>query len=385
MPLIGQSGRDTAAPKVDWADPGYFAGSSVVGNTVRVLVQLISPPKGHRTLPTKTGSMLILITIGVGTAAFNTGQNILYLALSMMLSTLLVSGLLSWINFKGCRWRLEAGRHFRVGEESPVYLQLENTKRWLPSYDLMFKLSAVLSGVRKNLFLNQRLDRQGKTSLLWEFIPGQRGEETIRLEGLLSRYPFGFLKKTIRDSYAKTVLVWPARIPYQFSGQKAGRRWLYGHHRRKGEGVDLIHVRGYRSGDPLRRIHWKATAKLGSLQVRETEQEHHQAFALFVDPSPNLWADAAQFEKLCSFAASLAEDLFQHDQLRTVQVAGQAKQKIGAIDDLYAFLDTLSGLERKPHEPGSGSVAVPLDTVTFLPGPNRVVIANLEGQHVGQA
>jgi len=85
-----------------------------------VLVQLISPPRGHRTVPTKTGSMLILVTIGVGTAAFNSGQNILYLALSMLLSTLLVSGLLSWMNFKGCRWRLEAGRHFRVGEASPV-------------------------------------------------------------------------------------------------------------------------------------------------------------------------------------------------------------------------------------------------------------------------
>ncbi|NDV61199.1 DUF58 domain-containing protein [Puniceicoccales bacterium CK1056] len=384
MPLISQSGRDTTAPKVDWADPGYFAGSSVVGNTVRVLVQLISPPRGHRTVPTKTGTMLIVITIGVGTAAFNTGQNILYLGLSMMLSTLLVSGLLSWINFKGCRWRVEAGRHYRVDEESPVYLEIENTKRWLPSYDLMFTLSAVLSQVKQELFLNSRLDSHEKTRLLWEFVPRQRGEETIRLEGLLSRYPFGFLKKTIRDSYERKVTVWPARIPYQFSASKAGRRWLYGHHRQKGEGVELIHVRGYRSGDPLRRIHWKASAKLGSLQVRETEQEHHQAFALFVDPSPHLWTDPAQFETMCSFAASLAEDLFQHDQLRSVQVAG-SRQKIGSIDDLYLFLDTLSTLQRESHNPGDEPAAAPPDAVTFTPGPDKTVNANMEGQHVGQA
>jgi uncharacterized protein (DUF58 family) len=264
-----------------------------VGNTVRVLLQLVSAPKGHRTLPTKTGFMLILITIGVGTAAFNTGQNILYLALSMMLSTLLVSGILSWVNFKGCRWRLEAGRHFRVGEESPVYLELENTKRLLPSYDLLFTVSSALSGVRKDLVLNRRLDQKGKVRLLWEFAPKRRGEEILRLESLQSRYPFGFLKKTIKDSYEKAVTVWPERIPYQFSGDKAGRRWLYGHHQRKGEGVDLIHLRRYRSGDPLRRIHWKASARLGTLQVRETEQEHHQAFALYIDPSPNLWTSEA--------------------------------------------------------------------------------------------
>ncbi len=73
------------AEKVDWADPGYFSGNSRIGNSVRVLVQLIRPPKGHRTLPTKTGLFLILITIGVGTAGFNTGQNILYLATMLSL------------------------------------------------------------------------------------------------------------------------------------------------------------------------------------------------------------------------------------------------------------------------------------------------------------
>ena len=375
MPHTGQSGREAAAPKVDWADPGYFAGSSVVGNTVRVLVQLISPPRGHRTVPTKTGMMLIVITIGIGTAAFNTGQNILYLGLSMLLSTLLVSGLLSWGNFKGCRWRVEASRHYRVGEESPIYLEVENTKRWLPTYDLMFTLSAVLSQDRSLLFLNRRLDSHGKTRLLWEFFPSRRGEETIRLEGLVSRYPFGFLKKTIQDSYERIVKVWPARIPYQFSGSKAGRRWLYGHHRQKGEGVDLIHVREYRSGDPLRRIHWKASAKLGSLQVRETEQEHHQAFSLLVDPSPHLWVDADQFERMCSFAASLAEDLFQHDQLRSVHVAGHPAQTIGSIDDLYLFLDTLATLDREAHKSEERPARTPADVITFVPGAGTAVNA----------
>lgn len=385
MPRMRRAGSDKKKPPVDWADPGYFSGSSAVGNTVRVLVQLVHPPRGHRTLPTRTGSMLILITIGVGTAAFNTGQNILYLALSMLLSTLLVSGLLSWWNFKGCRWRVESGRHFRTGETSPVYLEVENTKRRLPSYALAFDLAAARSGVRQLLALDGRLDPGDKTRLLWEFTPEKRGRETIALQGLVSRYPFGFLKKIIRDSFTRDVTVWPERIDYSFSADKAGRRWQYGHNRRRGEGVELVHLRGYRSGDPLKHIHWKASARMGSLQVRETEQEHHQAFSIRVDPSPRVWQNEAQFEILCAFAGSLAEDLFQRDQLRSVTVAGKGSWPVGGIEDLYKFLDTIALLEWETDSELPAAGRVDANTVTFLPGPGREVLARLEDRHVGQA
>jgi uncharacterized protein (DUF58 family) len=382
--------------RVDWADPGYFSGESRIGNTVRVLVQLLRPPRGHRTLPTRTGIMLLLITMGVGTAAFNTGQNILYLALSMLLSTLLVSGLLSWMNFKGLRWRLETGLHFRAGEPCPVYLHLENTKRRLPSYSLNFKVAALRSGQQKLLLLHDRLDPGKRTRLQWEYLPARRGRETLSLQGMVSRYPFGFLKKTISDSFQRDVIVWPARIAYQFSGDKAGRRWLYGHHKHKGEGVDLIHLRPYRSGDPLRRIHWKASARLGRLQVRETEQEHHQAFRLRVDPSPHLWRDPDSFEKMCAFAASLAEDLYQRDQLLCGQVAGAEPVKISAIEDLYVFLDQLGTMESgQPLDPGRSqphrgpgadpSTVSPRGSVSFVPGPAGSVIARMEEVTVGQA
>ena len=380
---LGRIGTRPEAPSIDWADPGYFAGESRVGNTVRVLVQLIRPPKGHRTMPTRTGAMLIAVTIGVGTAAFNTGQNILYLALSMLLSTLLVSGILSWMNFKGCRWRLEAGRHFRVGETSPVYLDLENTKRRLPSYSLTFLVTAGQSGLKESLSLRQRLDPGKSARLQWDFRPARRGRETLNLQGLVSRYPFGFLKKSISDSFSREITVWPARVAYQFGGDKSGRRWLYGHHRRKGEGVDLIHVRGYRGGDSLRKIHWKASARMGSLQVKETEQEHHQAFRLYLEPSPHIWKDAAAFERMCSFAAALAEDLYQRDQLRSGQVAGREPVSIGAIEDLYSFLDEMCGLERKAiageHRPPDGSA------IRFSPGPAGTVLAKLGEVTVGQA
>jgi len=381
----GEQAAVRAGDGAAWGDPGFFVPGSRARNALRLLVQLVRPPRSHRIRPTRTGSMLILITIGVGTAAFNTGQNILYLALSLLLSTLLVSGILSWVNFSGCRWRLEAGRHFRAGEPSPVYVEALNTKRRLPSHALTFILSAGRGGARHAAPLGQRLDPGARARLQWDFTPRQRGREAIVLEGVVSRYPFGFLKKTIRDSFAREVVVWPARIVYQFSGDKAGRRWMYGRHRRRGEGVDLVQLRPYRSGDPLRRIHWKASARMGALQVRETEQEHHQAFSLWIEPSARLWRDARQFEAMCSFAASLAEDLYQRDQLRAACVAGHPPVPVGGIGDLHAFLDQLGELERgEPHAP-AGRAVPPAGAVRFVPGPGNSVIARIGEVTVGQA
>lgn len=329
--------------------------------------------------------MLIILTIGVGTAAFNTGQNILYLALALFLSTLLVSGMLSWLNFKGCRWRLELGRHFRVGAASPVYLIAENTKKRLPSYDLTFRLSAELSEAVRDLVLAAALEPGEEARLLWEFVPERRGRERLRVGGLVSRYPFGFLKKSIRDSLEREVTVWPERIPYQFAAGRPGQRWLHGQHRRRGEGVELIQLREYRAGDSLKRIHWKASARMGRLQVRETLQEDHQAFALHVDRSSRVWTSAEQFERMCAFAGSLAEDLFQRDQLKAVRISGILSRPVGAIGDLYQFMDTLAELERG-EAPGDGYTGRRArDTIHFLPGPDRSVMARLEEAHVGQA
>jgi uncharacterized protein (DUF58 family) len=238
--------------------------------------------------------------------------------------------------------------------------------------------------------MEERLAPGGKARLLWEFTPLRRGRETLTLEGLVSRYPFGFLKKSIRDSYARDITVWPARIPYQFSGDKSGRRWLYGHHLRRGEGVQLVNLRQYRSGDPLRHIHWKASARMGKLQVRETEQEHHQAFTLWIDPSPHIWIGEAAFEKMCAFAASLAEDLYQHDQLRAGQVAGRPPIQVSAIEDLYAFLDELGRLQwGQPVDFGNSAriqnPRVDPFAVTFAPGPGDAVLARLEEVTIGQA
>src|SRR5439155_1007210 len=70
---------------------------------------------------TREGKYFVGITIGVGFAAINTGNNLLYLLLGMMLSLIIASGIMSEVSLRGLKVvrqppsRLHARRPFLMG------------------------------------------------------------------------------------------------------------------------------------------------------------------------------------------------------------------------------------------------------------------------------
>jgi uncharacterized protein (DUF58 family) len=74
---------------------------------------------------------------------------------------------------------------------------------------------------------------------------------------------------------------------------------------RAGSGTEMFGVREYRPGDPLRRIHWRSSARHGELIVREFEPPGVQTLGIFCDPSPPT-PDAA--DQIARIAASEAWD-----------------------------------------------------------------------------
>src|SRR5512147_1574654 len=98
------------------------------------------PPKTYwlpRTIrPTREGWWLIGATLVVGLAATNTGNNLLYLILAMMLSFTVISGVLSEQALR--RVRLQRGMPERIfaGTPATFSVRLTNGKRHLPSYAL---------------------------------------------------------------------------------------------------------------------------------------------------------------------------------------------------------------------------------------------------------
>lgn len=373
----------TSVVTAGWADPGYFTQQSRARNALRVVKQLMVRPAGHKTMPTKAGMVLILLALGIGSAAYNTASNILFMTLALLLSCLLLSGLLSWVNFKGVRWRLVTEPHGRAGEVTPVRLVVENGKKQFPTYSLWFHLLAEGAGLERRLPLENRLEAGRQTTMEWMFAPVRRGHETIVLAGLESQFPFGFLRKTIAHSYRRELVIWPARLPYVFhphAGKAARREGLAS--RAVGGGTQLINLRGYRAGDPPRLIHWKASARLRRFLVRETAEEDRDSYLLTVETPAGLWSAGPQFENLCSLAASLAEDLYMAGQLWGLAVNEPSPQPIQRLADLHEALGKLAGLvPEAPHHlthPLPGPVCV-----SFTPGPANSVIAHVDGRQIG--
>lgn len=354
-----------------------------------MLWMFIFPPRGERMAPTITGVLLIVVSLGIGTAAYNTSNNILFITLSLLLSCLVLSGALSWLNLRGTAWRLHAGGAWRAGVGRPVGLELRNAKGVLPTYGLWFDLAAGAAKERRHL--EARLDPGETTRLEWTAKAERRGRMRVELRGVGSLYPFGFLRKGIASSLGTDVLVWPAAVEYRREGE--GAAWLTARGRervnRPGHDGDLMALRRYAAGDPPRQVHWKASARLGHLMVRQLAADGLEGYTLRLEADADVWTRPEQFELAVGLAATLAEDLFRIERLQAVAINDGPAQTVLRRRDVDAFLDRLAVLAPEARGPGAGraraSEADRRRVITIEPQGPRGVAAMLNGKTAASA
>jgi uncharacterized protein (DUF58 family) len=368
----------------EWSGPGVRVRSWRQFRLSRFLLRLVIPPKGQKVVPTKAGVILILLALGIGVAAYNTSSSILFITLSLLLSTIIVSGLLSWSNFNGTAWRVSFQPPFRAGQKSLAVLEVFNGKKHLPTYSLAFDFK-ISSGDAGRLPLRRRLDPGESRRLEWTFRPRRRGRELVEMTGVGSQFPFGFLYKHFGGRVAREVYVWPVRVSYEADLRAISAPESHGDVLSQvGAGTDFVNLRRYAPGDSHRHIHWKASARQRRLMVRQMRAESHSGFFIHVETPASIWRRPEQFEQLCSLAASLAEDLFRQGQLVGVIVNDGAPFQIRRMADLELFLDQLAVLE--PLENYAGARTVPKrNVIRFEPGFPEGVHAYIRGQKAATA
>jgi len=367
----------------DWTDPDFFNGRGVSeSRLLPLLLRQLFPSQRQRTRLTLTGWFLIIVAMGIGSAAYNTASNILFMTLSLLLSSLVLSGILSQINFRKLGWKLRAPSHLRANEVGVAEVLLENGKSIFPTLCVRFQVETSAETEATYLHLNHELGAGRETKLEWTFVPRKRGRCAVRLSGVESQFPFGFLRKTLGADSEETVLVWPGRVDYGFRPAGGGfRQRSEASRQRLGQGSDLLNLRPYQRGDAPRTIHWKASARTGNLVVRQFAQEGLSGYHVFVDPDARQWEPEA-FERLCRLAGSLAEDLFHQGRLETVQVAGESPVQVKGIRELHEFFDVLARLERR----GSAGSAPHAGTrrIHFKPEGAEGIAIFLDDERAGQ-
>ncbi len=246
--------------------------------------------------------------------------------LFLLLACLILSGVLSSLNFNKAAWRIVPAGPFRVGQTAAVGIELRNAKKILPTYGLWFDVHSRSEPKPQRFVLRERLDpREGEARLDWTWQPTQRGLEVIELSAVGSLFPFGFLRKVLACEVCAEILVWPAPVEYQRFTTLAPSRRQSGHAvARIDQTGDLLALRPYQQGDSHRLIHWKASVRLRRLMIRQFSTEQQEGYSLHLDSSADLWTEETQFELLCSFAATLAEDLFTNGQLGTITIDNES-------------------------------------------------------------
>jgi uncharacterized protein (DUF58 family) len=264
------------------------------------------PFRPRRTIwPTRDGWWCLLVVIGLGVAAINTGNNLLYLLVSLLLSLIVVSGVLSEQSLRGLRLEADVPDEIYAGAPVLFGAVLANRKGWLTSYSITLEL-LVRGGATRFIYL-PRLEAGRDRLLTWEETLPSRGRQRLAGVRLTTRFPFGLFLKAGRTMLELPVLVFPAvhPIPSETLHRLAGAGTSAT--RRRGRGHDLYNLRTYRAGDDPRHIHWRTSAKVQVLLVREMEAETTEDTRVVLRGTGA--RDAARLEAALSEAASIAAHL----------------------------------------------------------------------------
>ncbi len=116
-------------------DPFRDPGSTPRPSLITRVRRWLRPPRVLR--PTRAGWIFFAIIFGVGFAALNTGNNLLYLVLSLMLSFLALSGIMSESALRGIVIRRRLPRELYAQRENSVLLEIANQQRRVPAFAIV--------------------------------------------------------------------------------------------------------------------------------------------------------------------------------------------------------------------------------------------------------
>jgi uncharacterized protein (DUF58 family) len=337
---------------------------------------------------TRVGLIYILISVVIGIAALNTGNNLLYVVVAALLSAILVSGVASAQVLRSMELDVHLPENVFAGRPMLARLLLRNASAWLPSFSVRvvpakrknrnkarWRWEASTFGWPRNRAAQQqwfrlpdrRLRRVREeeekpilqASVYFPFIaPGQelvadlemnfpaRGRYCEKNFGLATRFPFAFLMKTRRINLVREIIVYPAvEATEQFREvlpMVTGEFETFV----RGRGNDLYLIRDYMPDDSARHVDWKATARTGALKVREFSREDERKLRIVFDnPAPGVLPPAV-YERAVCLAASLGWH-FHHEDVEVSFVA----PGLEPTEDVFTFLRYLALVEPQEATP----------------------------------
>ena len=319
---------------------------------------------------TREGRIIVVLSVGVGFAAINTGNNLLYLLLGWLLSFIIASGILSEQTLKKLTVTRRPPPRVYTGEPFLMEVVIANAKEKRASYSIEVEDLVDKTPLDKRCyFLKIPEGKSQRTSYRHTFI--RRGLYTLTGYRLATKFPFALFRKSRDVEAPLEVLVYPARVAVPRPPPRAQVRGETSANRlgRRGE---FFGLRERRVGDDRRDVHWKSSARTGRLLVREYEDEQARKVVIAVDNAlpdalreaiadgavtPAGEAQIAAVERAISVAASLAASYLEVGW--TVELCARGEHVPAGVGRLHearigralAMLPYASATVAFPHVP----------------------------------
>jgi uncharacterized protein (DUF58 family) len=257
-----------------------------------------------------SGGLIFLGLMGiVGFAAWNTGNNLLFLVFAFLFATLLVSFWVGFWNLRKLQVKIRFPESVFAENPTPFTVSLKNGKRIFPSVSVLIDLRGrererleiaeileiPLSKkwqdrifrapiIKRTLDYFVYLPHSGSQENRNEQVFDKRGRFIIKDFELSTKFPFGFFRQRRRlETDAAEILIFPKieQVNEDF------RLWTLNAGKfastKRGQGQDLLAMRDYQPQDNLRNIDWKATARTRRMMVREYAAEDERRVTIVLD------------------------------------------------------------------------------------------------------
>jgi uncharacterized protein (DUF58 family) len=293
---------------------------------------------------TREGMAYLGVALVIGVAALNTANNLLFIVLAAMLAAIVVSGIASAAVLRRLELDVVVPRNAFANRPVQLRVNLINPRLWMPAFSVKVMSPAEKKKPRgwewrRTEFIFPRrkqwlrlpdyvLRKKGpppwspriltrpvyfpfvaarnSSGMDLELVFPRRGHYTQEGFSLATRFPFSFLLKSRKVRLERDLLVYPALLEsddfLELLPLITGEFLSFV----RGRGSELYRIREHTPQDPVRFVDWKATAKTGSLKVREfTREDERRLRLVFDNPEPGRVSSPA-YERAVSLAASLA-------------------------------------------------------------------------------
>ncbi len=351
----------------EWIDiPDYITKAKYKSPTAFILAWAYAFYMRFITIP---GQMILVSGLVVGFYSMILVQNPLIIV-SFMIFSIYVIDL-----FFGLLWRpsleitREIPRRARAGTPFKIEYQIKNRRKmacWDLSIDSL-KLRRGLSHFSPPASI-EYLAPGEKKQLSSYFISKKRGRHLIASPIAESSFPFGLIKWSCSSMQPQQILIYPGFEPLMSIELPSGvkfQKQSFSMVSKIGESMDFLGCREFRTGDNPKFIHWRSTAKKGTLIVREFREECLSRIALIVDtysPELNLLTKITGkhrkysecFEAAVSLAAAVADITAKQDFVVDIFAAGpeiyhfQGGRSLAHLDDILDILAGISSTSGKP-------------------------------------